>query len=252
MRKLFFACAVAILVSLPLGMAYGQDMNPNQRTFFTFSQAVELPGGTSLPAGKYLFRIVDSPSNRHTIQVLSEDEKTVFATLLAIPANRNEPSDEPEVRFMEVAANMPPAIRTWWYPGRTIGHEFIYPKDHARRLAAAQTDAILTAQGATIDEMRTAELSRISASGQETAVATTQTAQTTVQPPVETPAPVPAPPVAEPTVTERTQPSTTIDNPDVARARVALPTTATVMPLVALLGFGSFVSAAALRLRRRK
>lgn len=243
--KLFIACAIAALVVLPSGV-FGQDMNPNQRTFFTFSQAVELPGGETLPAGKYLFRIVDSPSNRHTIQILSEDEKKVHATILAIPAERRDPSDEPEVRFMEAAANTPPAIRTWWYPGRTIGHEFIYPKDHARRLAALQRDAVLTASGTTVDEMRTAELARVTASGQEAAwkaEATEAEVAQAAQPPA-TPAPTPTPEVTTPMPETRTATTDT--------TRTELPRTASFLPLVALLGLGSLAGAASLRLRRRK
>ena len=29
---------------------------------------------------------------------------------------------------METSANMPPAIKSWWYPGKSIGYEFIYPR----------------------------------------------------------------------------------------------------------------------------
>lgn len=242
--KLFLACVVAAVFVLTTG-AFGQDMNPNQRTFFTFSQAVELPGGDTLPAGKYLFKIVDSPSNRHVIQILSEDEKKVHATILAIPAERRDPSDEPEVRFMEAAANMPPAIRTWWYPGRTIGHEFIYPKDHALRLAARQRDAVLTASGTTIDEMRTADLARVNASGQEAAwkaeATEAEIAQAATPPATVTRAPAPMP--------ERTPPQTTVD---VDTTRTELPRTAGFLPLVALLGLGSLAGAATLRMRRRK
>jgi hypothetical protein len=182
LRKILFGGALATLVSLSIGTAAFAQTPTNQLTHFTFSAPFELPGGKTLPAGKYTFKIVDSPSNRHVVQVMSEDGKTMHATLLAVPAQRQDPPAEPEVRFMETAANVPPAIRTWWYPGRTIGHEFIYPKDHARRLAARQRESVLTvANDATTNEtMQTADLTRINASGQEQAwTAGTNTAQTT-------------------------------------------------------------------------
>lgn len=168
--KLFLACALAFVVSLA-GTAASAQEPTNQITYFTFSAPFELPGGKTLPAGKYVFKVLDSPSNRHVIQIMSEDQTQMLATVMAIPAQRPEPSDEPEVRFMEAEANVAPAVRTWWYPGRTIGHEFIYPKDHARRLAARQRDAVLTTAGdATGDDaMRTGDLARIGANGQETA-----------------------------------------------------------------------------------
>ena len=168
--KLFLACALAFVVSLAGTTAAAQEP-VNQLTYFTFSAPFELPGGKTLPAGKYVFKIVDSPSNRHVIHVMSEDQQTMHATLMAIPAQRMEPAEEPEVRFMEAEADAPPAVRTWWYPGRTIGHEFIYPKDHARRLAARQSEGVLTTAGDATDEesMRSGELARIGADGRETA-----------------------------------------------------------------------------------
>jgi hypothetical protein len=169
--KLFLACALAFAVSLAGTAATAQEPT-NQITYFTFSAPFELPGGKTLPAGKYVFKIVDSPSNRHVVQVMSEDQQTMHATVMAIPAQRQDPADEPEVRFMEAAANAAPAIRTWWYPGRSIGHEFIYPKDHARRLAANQTgEGVLTTAGdaAGDDAMKSGDLARIGANGEETA-----------------------------------------------------------------------------------
>lgn len=168
--KLFLACALAFVVSFAGTTASAQEP-VNQLTYFTFSAPFELPGGKTLPAGKYVFKILDSQSNRHVIHVMDEDQQTMHATLMAIPAQRMEPADEPEVRFMEAEADAAPAVRTWWYPGRTIGHEFIYPKDHARRLAARQSEGVLTTAGDATDEeaMRSGELARIGADGRETA-----------------------------------------------------------------------------------
>jgi hypothetical protein len=276
--KLFLACALAFVVSLAGTSASAQEPT-NQITYFTFSAPFELPGGTTLPAGKYVFKIVDSPSNRHIVQVMSEDQQTMHATLLAIPAQRQEPPDEPEVRFMEAAANAPPAVRTWWYPGRSIGHEFIYPKDHARRLAASQTEGVLTVAGdATGDDaMRTGELARIGRDGQEAAVtAETTTAENTTPAPQTSTAPTPtaeqtasaqtqtAPPTT--TAAESATPAPSAATPPAATAsaqttppsqtaatettRTELPRTASLLPLIGLLGLGSLLGAGVLRFRR--
>lgn len=252
--KLLVACALAIAVSLAGTSAAAQEPT-NQITYFTFSAPFELPGGKTLPAGKYVFKIVDTPGNRHIVQVMSEDQKQMHATVMAIPAQRQDPADEPEVRFMEAAANTAPAIRTWWYPGRSIGHEFIYPKDHARRLAARQSEGVLTVSGdaATEDEMRTAKLARIGKDGREATVnaeARSETAQARTE---TTPAPTTpaarAEEVAPKTTAARTA-DTTAARRENARARTELPQTASPLPLVALLGLGSLVGAGALRLRR--
>jgi hypothetical protein len=237
--KLLLAGAFVAAVALSVGTASAQGPT-DQRTFFTFSAPFELPGGKTLPAGKYTFRIVDSPSNRHIVQILSEDGKQVHSTILAIPAQRQDPPSEPEVRFMEAAANMPPAIRTWWYPGRTIGHEFIYPKEQARRLASRQSEPVLTVDtdATSAEQMQRADLERVGVNGQETAVTpdNARNAQT------EAPRQAAAQPAPEPM---RSEPQAR------TRARSELPRTASPLPLTGLIGLASLAGAVALRLRRR-
>lgn len=108
----------------------------NQKTVFTFSGPVEIPGQT-LPAGTYVFKLHNSASNRHIVQVFNKDENHVFGTFLAIPDYRLRPSSEPIINFHERAAGSPVAVKAWFYPGRTYGHEFVYPKSEAVALARA-------------------------------------------------------------------------------------------------------------------
>ena len=247
LRKMLCGCALATLVTLSTATTFAQEP-ADQRTYFTFSAPFELPGGKVLPAGKYTFRIVDSPSNRHVVQVLSEDGKAMHATILAIPAQRLDPPDDPEVRFMETAANTPPAVKTWWYPGRTIGHEFIYPKEQARRLAAAQSEPVLTVdtEATSTEQMQTADLTRIDAGGKETEVAVTADTRTTTTRTAEArPAPTPAP-----ERTPRPAPTRTVETARVQETRTALPRTASVLPLVGLIGLASLAGAAIVRRRR--
>jgi hypothetical protein len=277
LRKcLFIVCAVAFMSALVSGTATAQDNNWNQRTYFTFSAPVELPGKT-LPAGTYLFRLVDSPSNRHVVQVFDKDEKNILATVLAIPAQRMEPSDDPEVRFMEVAASQPAAIRTWWFPGRTIGHEFIYPKEQAMRLAkGAKTSVLTVATDATTTEtMREADLARADAAGQTTATTTTttttevsgtafpgrtsvetqtavsQTTRSTPPPPESAATTVPQSTAVTQRPVETTTPAPTRSTESVTTTRTELPHTATFLPLVGLFGLGSLAGATVLRYRRK-
>jgi hypothetical protein len=158
-------CAVALLaLTVP---ANAQPLD--KRVIFTFSAPVVLPGVT-LPAGTYLFR-VPTP-NRNIIQVLNNDASKIYGTFFAIPAHTNVRPEHPEVRFMETPATKPHAIRTWWYPGDTTGFEFIYPKEQARLLAKGARESVLTtkAQTTTTAQTETEQLTRISSTGQETAV----------------------------------------------------------------------------------
>ena len=132
LKTIASACVLALL-GFTSTTAHAQTVD--NRTFFTFNQPITLPGVT-LPAGKYLFRNPDNTSRR-VVQVLSDDGTQSYAMLLTIPAQRTEPSAGPEIRFMETAEGMPAAIKAWWYPGNTIGWEFIYPEEQALKLAKA-------------------------------------------------------------------------------------------------------------------
>jgi hypothetical protein len=143
----------------------------DKRTFFTFSAPVALPGLT-LPAGQYLFRLADPNTSARVVQVLNADGTKPYGLFFTVPAERLEPASTPEVRFMETAANTPAAIKTWWYPGQSLGYEFIYPKEQARRLAMGASQPVLTtqAQTTTTEQTNTADLSRVGVDGQETQV----------------------------------------------------------------------------------
>ena len=68
---------------------------------------------------------------------------------------------------------MPPAIKTWWYPGNTIGREFIYPKEQAQRLAKRASEPVLTTEQptTTAEQTKGAALERVSPDGTEAPVA---------------------------------------------------------------------------------
>lgn len=152
------ACATALLAVLTLNVA-AQDFNTNERTYLTFSNTVELPNVTLQP-GTYLFKLADSQSNRHIVQVLSQDEKQVHATILAVPAERLEVSGENVVTFKENAEGTTPAVQYWYYPGDRIGHEFVYPKDQAMKIAKRTGQNVLSTEG----EVSSSE-SRVSSMG---------------------------------------------------------------------------------------
>jgi hypothetical protein len=106
----------------------------NQKTFVTFSEPVEAPG-VVLPAGKYVFRLADSPSDRHIVQILNDSETKVFATLLTVPTERITTPDKTIITFSERPSGSPEAIKAWYYPGDKTGEEFVYPKNRAMVLA---------------------------------------------------------------------------------------------------------------------
>jgi hypothetical protein len=239
-RKAALACTTAAMVALSLNAA-AQSGPRNQDTYFTFSQPVELPNKT-LPAGTYFFQLMDSESNRHIVKVMSQDRKELFATLMAIPFYSNDrPSDEPQVRFMETPATAANsggtnAVKIWFYPGNSVGHEFIYPRAQALRIAARTGQPVLTTT--TESEVTTdAELSRVDRNGVDTEE--TARASAEVQP-----APEPQREQVGAITGGTTQPREPAPAPvTTAHAdRNHLPRTAGPLPLLALIGVGSLVS----------
>jgi hypothetical protein len=120
----------------------------NRKTVITFSGPVEIPGvhltgWGVLPAGTYVFKILDSDSDRHIVQIFNRDETTIYATILAIPNYRLRATDKTVITFRERPAGEPEALRAWFYPGRNWGEEFVYPKAKAVVLAKETNTPVL-------------------------------------------------------------------------------------------------------------
>lgn len=166
--------ALLTLAVLTLSIGSRAEAQPaDYRTYFTFSAPVTLPGMT-LPAGKYIFRLADPDGSRKVINVLSEDGKRSLAMLHTIPNQASRTPKDSEIRFMETNAQVPPPIKTWWYAGKAIGYEFIYPRQQALQLAKSTSEPVLTTAKETTD-FKNADLSRINGSGVPAPVAVEET-----------------------------------------------------------------------------
>jgi hypothetical protein len=113
----------------------------DKKTIFTFSQPVELPG-VALPAGTYVFKVLDSINDRNIVQVFNKDETKLIGTFVTIPDYTPQPSEKTIVKFSETSAGGPKAIKEWFYPGEDVGWEFVYPKKRAVELAKASHQAV--------------------------------------------------------------------------------------------------------------
>lgn len=209
-----FAFSVTVLCLMFSGNASAQSWN--KRTSVTFSAPVEIPGISAqvLPAGTYVFRLLDSLSDRHIVQIFNKDESHLYATILAIPNYRLQATDKTVMTFAERAAGDPQAIRAWFYPGDNSGQEFVYPKKRAVELAKITKQPVLYIPD-------------------EVAANIVAPVKTATEPPVialkEVPLRAVDPTGADIAITEVVQP------PPVQVA--GLPKTASSMPLLALMGF---------------
>jgi len=171
MRVFKGVCIAAALTAL---LAPGVRADEwNKKTILTFSGPVQIPGAT-LPAGSYVFKLADLSGNRHVVQVFDKDEKKIYTTILAIPNQRLDASDKPVVLFSERASGSPQAVKVWYYPGDTIGNEFVYPKAQAMRIAKETHQSVLstndesstiTSDTERMSSMKSAKLGRFDEAG---------------------------------------------------------------------------------------
>ncbi len=117
----------------------------DKKTTVTFSAPVEIPGirAQVLPAGTYVFRLLDVLSDRNVVQIFNKDESHLYATILAIPNSRLKATDKTVMPFAERTAGSPQAVRAWFYPGDNFGQEFVYPKTRAVELAKETRQPII-------------------------------------------------------------------------------------------------------------
>ena len=113
----------------------------NQKTIFTFSGPVEIPGRV-LPAGTYVFKLADSLADRNIVEVFNKNENHLYGIFLAIPDYHLQPAGKPIITFEERAAGAPEAVKAWFFPGDNYGHEFVYPKARALELAKTNNQSV--------------------------------------------------------------------------------------------------------------
>jgi len=182
----------------------------NKKTVMTFSQPVEIPGQL-LPAGTYTFKLADSLSDRHIVQIFNADGSRIIATVLAINNYRLQPTGETVVKFAERAGDNPDAVKAWFYPGDNFGQEFVYPKQRAVQLAVASHEPV-PALAANTTDLKSAPI--VAVTPQEEELPVTQVIQTT------------------PPVVDDSLPATPANTTE-------LPQTGSLTPLIALLGLAS-------------
>lgn len=208
----------------------------NEKTLVTFAEPVEIPG-MALPAGEYVFKLLDSTADRNIVQVFNADESHLYANLLAIPDYRLKPKGKTVISFEERSAGSPEAIKAWFYPGDNFGQEFVYPKSRAVELARVVKQPVM----AMPSEMAPNISKPAKAATEAPIVAMKKAPVEVVAPPqqiaqVERPAPlvVPAKPAHQP-----------------GHKPTSMPKTASDYPLVALAGLLALGAAAGLRLFER-
>jgi hypothetical protein len=132
------AFLLAFLIVLPAARAD----ETNQAIKVTFDQPVQIPGRV-LPAGTYWFILPRDITDHHQVRIYNSDRTVSYATIVTIDAERLQPTDKTAFTFAVGGPAQPQAIMTWFYPGETTGHEFLYPKQMQKELAKDKQDTIV-------------------------------------------------------------------------------------------------------------
>ena len=153
MRTARIACTLLACLAMAIGLA-AQPLN--KKTKVTFSAPVEVPnahtksGVMTLPAGTYIFTLMNSDANRHIVRIDDANGK-LQSTILAIADYRVNASSKTVMYFSESAAGSPIALKSWFYPGDNYGNRFIYPKVRAQALAAQTNQPVPSYTAAAAD-----------------------------------------------------------------------------------------------------
>jgi len=215
-------CSATVLMGLAVVPARADQWD--KKTILTTNQPLQVRDRVLEP-GQYVFKLLNSNSDRHIVQIFNADQSHIIDTILAIPNYRLQPTGDSQFVMWETPPGTAHALRAWFYPGDNYGQEFPYPK-HLMQIAA-----------------NTALAAPLPAPEPE---ATPEPAPAPVPEaaPAPEPAPEPAPPAAE---EPQTPPAPT---PAPAPAPAELPHTASPFPMIGLAGLLSLGLYGVLRLKR--
>jgi len=141
-RMLFIAGLFLALVCVAMPNSLRADEH-DQATKLTFNEPIEVPGQI-LAAGTYWFTLMDSSSDRNIVQIWNEDRSQLLGTIFTVADYRFQPAGKTVVNFEERPGDQPQAIQAWFYPGENFGHEFVYPKARAISLAQQVQQPVLS------------------------------------------------------------------------------------------------------------
>lgn len=235
-----FGITLAVVCGLVLGlgvMAFRAQADVwDKKTVLTVNQPIQVQD-TYLEPGTYVFKLLNSSSDRHIVEIYNQDQNHLINTIMAIPNYRLQPTGNSRFSFYETPPGTAAAMHAWFYPGDNFGQEFRYPKQLHQLVAVSQVTTsparppepppppVVTQQESTPPPQP------------EAAVTTPQPKEEPVEIAQATPPPTPAPQAAPaPEPTPEPQPT-------------ELPKTATPYPLIGLIGLVSLAGYVLLRIK---
>jgi hypothetical protein len=99
---------------------------------------------TYLEPGTYVFKLIESSNDRHTVEIYDKDQTHLIKLMFAVPNYRVRRTGKTMFSFWETPAGTAKAVRAWFYPGDNYGQEFPYPTALKQTSGATATTAALT------------------------------------------------------------------------------------------------------------
>jgi hypothetical protein len=167
--QIIVLCLVAIAALFASSNANADTWN--KATKITFPEPVEV-SGTVLQSGTYWFQLMDSPSDRHIVQIWNADRSRLITTILAVPNYRLRPTGGTVIKFAERPSGTPEAVKAWFYPGDNFGQEFVYPKARATEIAQNVNEPVLSVRDeASAPVLEQTPVKAVEPSGEEVEIA---------------------------------------------------------------------------------
>ena len=150
---IFIGCFAFALVLFAPAILHADEWN--LKTRFMLSQPAEVPGAVLEPNTRYVIKVLDSPSERHVVQIYNDDESKMLTMFMCAADERTVTTDQTVFTFIETQPGYPMPIKEWFYPGHLDGLEFIYPKKQARQIAAHALEPVLSGNASDLHDLAT-------------------------------------------------------------------------------------------------
>ena len=134
LRRTLFALGAALMLSTATATADEW----NAETILTINQPMVVPGATLTP-GTYVFKLADGDTGRSVVNIFRESDRELMATAQTVRMHRADRTGDIVLKLALAENGAVPTMKGWFYPGRSDGYEFVYPKEQARAMARAET-----------------------------------------------------------------------------------------------------------------
>jgi LPXTG-motif cell wall-anchored protein len=142
--RMLLAAAGGLVITMGVVATHARADVWDKKTILTVNQPIQVED-TYLEPGTYVFKLLNSSSERHIVQIYNRDQNHLINTIMAMPNYRVQETGGTRFTYYETPPGTAPAMRAWFYPGDNYGQEFRYPKN-PRVLAVASTTQVTAPQ----------------------------------------------------------------------------------------------------------